>query len=86
MNGLDLESLGDVQVVVTVLLGRATASIAELLAYTPGMIVPLDTRADAPVELFVNGIAIANGDLVTTDDGGLAVQIVALAQPPARSS
>jgi flagellar motor switch protein FliN/FliY len=76
-----LESLGDVQVVVTVLLGRTTASIAELLAYTPGTIVSLDTPADAPVELFVNGIAVATGDLVTTDDGSLAVQVVELVQP-----
>lgn len=81
MNGLDLESLGEVQVTVTVLLGRATASIGELLAFTPGSIIRLDTRGDAPVELFVNGVAIASGDLVTTDDGGLAVQIVDLVQP-----
>jgi flagellar motor switch protein FliN/FliY len=82
VKALGLESLGDVQVTVTVLLGRATVSIAELLSYAPGTIIPLDVRADAPVELFVNGVAIASGDLVTTDDGGLAVQIVELKQPP----
>ena len=80
MKGLDLESLGDVQVAITVLLGRATASIGELLAFAPGSIVPLDTRADAPVDLFVNGIAIGSGELVTTEEGGLAVQIVELVQ------
>ncbi|MBV8164295.1 MAG: FliM/FliN family flagellar motor switch protein [Candidatus Eremiobacteraeota bacterium] len=81
MNALGLESLSDVQVTVTVLLGRATASIAELLSYAPGTIIPLDVRADAPVELFVNGVAIASGDLVSTEDGGLAVQIVELVRP-----
>ena len=86
MNALGLESLGDVQVAVTVLLGRARATIAELLAYAPGTIVPLDVRADAPVELFVNGVAIATGELVATDDGGLAVQIVELVQPPVQGT
>ena len=75
---LELESLGDVRVAVTVVVGRATASIAEVLGYAPGTVVSLDARPDAPVMLFVNGIAIATGELVTMEDGGLAVQIIEL--------
>ena len=78
MTGLDLDALADVRVAVTVLVGRATASIGEVLGYSPGTVVSLDARADAPVLLFVNGIAIARGDLVTMEDGCLAVQIAAL--------
>jgi flagellar motor switch/type III secretory pathway protein FliN len=37
--------------------------------------VPLDAKAEAPVPLLVNGIAVATGDLVSLEDGGLAVQI-----------
>jgi flagellar motor switch protein FliN len=75
LNKLKFEVLGDVRVAVTALVGRTTASIAEILTYIPGTLVPLDTRIDAPVPLLVNGIAIARGDLVATDDGCLALEI-----------
>ena len=78
---MELEALGDVRVTLTVLVGRTTASIADVLAYAPGSIVTLDAAADAPVELFVNGISIASGDLVSLDDGSLAVQIKTLFRP-----
>lgn len=70
-----MQSLGDVRVAVTALVGRATASIDEVLDYAPGTIVRLDARTDAPVPLLVNGIAVASGDIVATDDGSLAIEI-----------
>ncbi len=81
MNQLELEALGDVRVAVTALLGRATASIGEVLSYAPGAVVALDVRADAPVPLLVNGVAVASGDLVATDDGNLAIEINAIILP-----
>ena len=81
MTDIDLEVLGEVRVGLTVLVGRTTASIGEVLAYAPGTVVPLDVRADGPVELFVNGIAIGSGELVATQDGNLAVQITELVKP-----
>ena len=75
MSSLGVEALGDLRVAVTALVGRTTASIGEILNYAPGTIVPLDAKAEAPVPLLVNGIAVATGDLVSLEDGGLAVQI-----------
>jgi flagellar motor switch protein FliN len=75
VSGLGLEALGDLRVAVTALLGRTTASIGEVLNYAPGTVVPLDAKAEAPVPLLVNGIAVATGDLVSLEDGGLAIQI-----------
>ena len=75
MSGLGLEALGDLRVAVTALVGRTTASIGEVLNYAPGTIVSLDTKAEAPVPLLVNGIAVASGDLVSLEDGGLAIEI-----------
>jgi flagellar motor switch protein FliN/FliY len=86
VNPLELETLGDVRVAVTALLGRATASIADVLKFAPGTVVPLDVRADAPVPLLVNGVAIASGDLVATDDGSLAIEIDEIALPDSRGS
>jgi flagellar motor switch protein FliN/FliY len=75
MSSLGVEALGDLRVAVTALVGRTTASIGEILNYAPGTVVPLDAKAEAPVPLLVNGIAVATGDLVSLEDGGLAVQI-----------
>jgi len=75
VSSLGLEALGDLRVAVTALVGRTTASIGEVLNYAPGTVVPLDAKAEAPVPLLVNGIAVATGDLVSLEDGGLAVQI-----------
>jgi flagellar motor switch protein FliN/FliY len=75
VSGLGLEALGDMRVAVTALVGRTTASIGEVLNYAPGTVVPLDAKAEAPVPLLVNGIVVATGDLVSLEDGGLAVQI-----------
>ncbi len=46
-----------------------------MLAFAEGTIVPLDVRADSPVDLLVNGVAVATGDIVELDDGTLAVEI-----------
>jgi len=75
VSSLGVEALGDLRVAVTALVGRTTASIGEVLNYAPGTVVPLDAKAEAPVPLLVNGIAVATGDLVSLEDGGLAVQI-----------
>ena len=75
MSSLGVEALGNLRVAVTALVGRTTASIGEILNYAPGTVVPLDAKAEAPVPLLVNGIAVATGDLVSLEDGGLAVQI-----------
>ena len=75
MSSLGLEALGDLRVAVTALVGRTTASIGEVLNYAPGTVVSLDAKAEEPVPLLVNGIAVASGDLVSLEDGGLAIQI-----------
>jgi flagellar motor switch protein FliN len=75
MAELDLDTLAEVRVSLTVMLGRATALIGDVLRYAPGTIVPLDVAADSPAPLLVNGVAIAMGDLVATEDGYLAIEI-----------
>lgn len=81
MNKISLETLGDVRVDVSALLGRASATIGDVLNYAPGTIVPLDTRSDASVPLLVNGVAVASGDVVVTDDGRLAIEINEISLP-----
>jgi flagellar motor switch/type III secretory pathway protein FliN len=44
------------------------------------VLVELDQTADAPVELFANGLCFANGALVVTAEGLWAVQLAKLLQ------
>jgi len=59
-------------------LGRTHLSLGRALALTQGAVVDLDQGAEAPVELFANGLCFANGKLVVTGDGEWAVQVEAL--------
>ncbi len=56
-------------------LGRTHIPLGSAVELAPGAVVELDQAADAPVELFVNGLCFANGSLVVTPDGGWGVQI-----------
>jgi flagellar motor switch protein FliN/FliY len=78
---LSLDALSSVALDVRVVLGRASVRVADVLGFAPGVVVPLDSAPDAPVALLVNGVAIAEGDIVVTEDGSLAVEIATLTQP-----
>lgn len=64
--GMDL--LYDVQLAVTVELGRTTLKVRDVLGLGPGAVVELDTHAGEPVEVVVNGKAVARGEVVVIDD------------------
>ena len=80
---LSLDALSSVALDVRVVLGRASVRVADVLEFAPGVVVPLDAAPDAPVALLVNGVAVADGDIVVTDDGSLAVEIATLLHPRA---
>ncbi|MGO9321188.1 MAG: FliM/FliN family flagellar motor switch protein [Solirubrobacteraceae bacterium] len=61
-------------------LGRTHLPLGEALELTPGVVLELDQLADAPVELFANGLCFANGTLVVTGDGAWGVQVAELIQ------
>ena len=73
---VSLERLAGVALDVRVIVGRASVKIEDVLRYAPGTIVALDTAQDDPVSLFINGIRVAEGDLVLTDDDMLGLEIV----------
>lgn len=67
------EALGDTTLRVWAELGRARMPLGKALSMPLGAVVDLDRGADAPVDLFVNGLRFAQGHLVLTDDGEWAV-------------
>jgi flagellar motor switch protein FliN/FliY len=63
-----LNVLQNVEMNVTVELGRTTMPIRELLALKPGMVVEIDRAAGAPIDVLVNGRLIALGEVVVIDE------------------
>jgi flagellar motor switch protein FliN/FliY len=65
-NGLEL--LRDVEMELTVELGRTRMTVRELLSLAPGAVVELDRAAGSPADLLVNGRLIARGEVVVVDE------------------
>jgi flagellar motor switch protein FliN/FliY len=63
-----LHLLRDVEMDVTVELGRARMAVRHVLSLMPGSVVELDRAAGAPVDLLVNGTLIARGEVVVIDE------------------
>jgi flagellar motor switch protein FliN/FliY len=72
-----LGRLADVLLEVTVELGRTTVPIGELLALDEGGVIKLGQPVTHPVDLLVNGLATARGEIVVVD-GRLGVRITEL--------
>jgi flagellar motor switch protein FliN/FliY len=64
----NLDLLLDVQMTVTVELGRTKKYIKEILMLGEGSILELDKLAGEPVDLLVNGKLIAKGEVVVIDE------------------
>lgn len=63
-----LDLLHDVEMAVTVELGRTRMAVRDLLSLAPGAVVELDRAAGSPVDVLVNGKLIARGEVVVIDD------------------
>ena len=73
-----IEVLMDVNLPVSIELGRTQLSIAEILELGKGSIVELDKLAGEPVDILVNNITLAKGEVVVLDEH-FGVRITSLA-------
>lgn len=75
--------LNDVDMEVTVELGRTTMPIRELLSLQPGMVVEIERAAGGPIDVLVNGRLIARGEVVVIDEEfGIRITEIAGYEPP----
>lgn len=82
----DLRRLSAVPVDLSVEMGRTRMTVGETLELRQGSIITLNRMAGEPVDLLVNGTAIARGEVVVIDEQfGLRVTEV-LGQTPAGDS
>ena len=75
-SGLDL--IRDVDVSLTVELGRARLSLARVLELAEDAVIPLEREVDELFDVMVNGKLIARGEVVA-DGNRFALRIVELA-------
>lgn len=67
----------DLPVDIRVVIGTATPLVGEVLSLTRDSVIPLTSRIDDPVLVYVGDRLIAKGELETQEDGtGLAVRII----------
>ena len=64
----NLAVLKNVEMELTVELGRARMPVKALLSLTNGDVIELDRAANAPVDVLINGTLVAHGEVVVVDD------------------
>jgi flagellar motor switch protein FliN len=69
------EALGAISLRVWAELGRARMPLGSALGLPVGAVLDLDRPADAPVDLYVNGVRFARGQLLVTEEGEWAVSL-----------
>jgi flagellar motor switch protein FliN/FliY len=84
-SGFGLHLLRDVEMTLSVEIGRARMTVRELLQLSPGSVVELDRAAGAPADLLVNGRLIARGEVVVVDED-FGLRITELVQPPGETT
>ncbi|MBK7642525.1 MAG: flagellar motor switch protein FliN [Planctomycetes bacterium] len=65
---MGMDGLLGVPVKVSVEVGRAKMTLAELVRLSPGSVVELDRDAHQPVDILVGGKLVARGEVVTIGD------------------
>ena len=64
----NLEMIMSVPLEISVEIGRTQRKVEEILSFSKGSLVVLDKLAGDQVDLFVNGLCVARGDVVVIDD------------------
>jgi flagellar motor switch protein FliN/FliY len=62
-----LGRINDVEMALTVEIGRARMSVRDVLGLEPGAVIELDRSAGAPADILLNGRLIAHGEVVVVD-------------------
>ncbi len=81
--GSSLDILLDMEVPVTVAIGKIEVPVQQLLQFSPGSVLQLDKSVDEPADLYLKGVKFATGHIVVVEDR-FAVRINEIigAEPP----
>lgn len=79
----NLDLILDIPLRVSVVLGRSKRPIKDVLKIAPGSVVELDSLADEPVDILVNGTLVATGEVVVVNEN-FGVRITNIISPMER--
>jgi flagellar motor switch protein FliN/FliY len=79
----NIDLLMDVELPVSIELGRTKMNIADILALGPGSVVELDKLVGEPVDLLVNQKCVARGEVVVVEES-FGLRITQLLSPEER--
>src|SRR5690349_9995852 len=65
---LSLETVYDIPVQITVVLGRTSMQVNQLLKLGRGAVIELDKKVGEPIDIFVNNRLVARGEVVVVED------------------
>lgn len=63
----NLSRISNVEMALTVEIGRTRMSVRDVLGLEPGRVIELDRSAGAPADILLNGRLIAHGEIVVVD-------------------
>jgi len=64
----DMELIADIPVQLSVELGRTRMTIKQILQLGQGSVIELDSQAGQPMDIYINGYLIAQGEVVVVDE------------------
>ena len=76
----DLEAVHGIPVMMSVVVGRATMPVSQLLKLGRGAVIELDRKLGEPVDILVNNRLIARGELVMVDEHNLGISMTEIAK------
>lgn len=65
---LSLETVYDIPVSVTVVLGKTSMQVNQLLKLGRGAVIELDKKVGEAIDIFVNNRLVARGEVVVVED------------------
>lgn len=77
-----LDHLTDVRFDAEAILGRTVLSVGEILELGAGSVVELNRQIAEPIDLVIQGVKVASGEVVVVDDC-FAIRIKEIIQPQA---
>ena len=80
---INLDALLDVQVQLSVEIGRSKVPIQQLISLNQGSVIELDRGVNEPLDLLVNGTLMARGEVVVVD-GQFGLRLIDIVSPTER--
>ncbi len=65
---ITLEAVSDIPVQISVVLGKTSMQVQQLLKLGRGAVVELDRKVGDPVDIYVNSRLVARGEVVVVDE------------------